>query len=148
VSASENLSPNQFRTVYRGIKEHPDKIYQDGIGIHWTDNMEIAKKFGGADYEPSPTGHGDEPHGTILEAKVHDKDIVHPYTKQWYDMGGVDDPDDDSSVDYEERIFPPDHEEAETTLKYGTRVNVTKLHHFEMGKKVGEVPPKPGDYIV
>jgi hypothetical protein len=146
MSAENNLG-GQFLTVYRGVREHPDRVRTNFTGTHWTTSLDVAKGFA---TDINIGGKAQAPHGTVIEAEVHHDDVVKPHTKEWYDMGGVDHPDDDATVNYDSRIFPPDHDEAETTLKYGASLNLKRLHHFELGKKIGEVDPgfEPGGHRV
>lgn len=130
MSASDNLSV----TLFRGLKRHPKDVFHYRLGEHWTDDLEVAKGFATVgtmkgEYDPS------EGHGTVIEATVPKSSIIEPHTKEWEERGGGDL---DSGVD----IFGPDSEEKEHTVRFGSRVQLNKLHHFHKGQKVGELPPE------
>ena len=136
LSAQNNLSV----TLFRGVKSHPNNVGHYRIGEHWTEDPEIAKGFATVgtikgEYDPS------EGHGTVLEAKVDKDDIIPPYSKEWEERGGGD-------LDSGVGIFGPDSIEKEQTLRFGSKVTLTKLHHFHKGQKVGELPPKDETGIV
>ena len=136
MSASDNLSV----TLFRGVKRHPSNVGHYSLGEHWTDDLEVAKNFATVgtikgEYDPS------EGHGTVIEAKVDKSDIIQPHTKEWEERGGGD-------VDSGVGIFGPDSSEKEQTLRFGSKVALTKLHHFHKGQKVGELPPKDETGVV
>ena len=136
MSAEDALSV----TLFRGITRHPNNVGHYRIGEHWTDDANVAKKFATVgtikgEYDPS------EGHGTVIEATVPKSDIIQPYTKEWEERGGGD-------LDSGVGIFGPDSLEKEHTVRFGAKVNITRLHHFHKGQKVGELPPKDETGIV
>ena len=136
MSAQDNLSV----TLFRGVTRHPNNVGHYSLGEHWTHDPEVAKNFATVgtikgEYDPS------EGHGTVIEAKVDKSDVIKPYTKEWEERGGGD-------LDSGVGIFGPDSNEKEQTLRFGSKVQLTKLHHFHKGQKVGELPPKDETGIV
>ena len=136
MSAQDSLSV----TLFRGVKRHPDSVGHYSLGEHWTDDPEVAKNFATVgtmkgEYDPS------EGHGTVIEANVNKGDIIQPHTKEWEERGGGD-------LDSGLGIFGPDSDEKEQTLRFGSRVQLNKLHHFHKGVKVGELPPRDETGIV
>lgn len=45
MSAEDNLSPAQFH-IFRGLQKPATKIHKDILGVHWTDNPDVAEQFG------------------------------------------------------------------------------------------------------
>jgi len=139
MAAEDNLSIKLFR----GVKSHPNNVGHYSLGEHWTTDPEVAKDFatvgdlpdGFNGYDPS------EGHGTVIEANVPKSSVIQPYTKEWEERGGGD-------VDSGLGIFGPDSSEKEHTVRYGSKVELTKLHHFHKGQKIGELPPKDETGIV
>ena len=43
MAASDHLSPDQFH-VFRGLQT--GKVYKEALGVHWTDNPDVAEDFG------------------------------------------------------------------------------------------------------
>jgi len=128
MSAENNLSV----TLFRGVKRHPNNVAHYRIGEHWTNDLDVAKDFATVgtikgEYDPS------EGHGTVIEAKVTKGDVIQPYTKEWEERGGGD-------LDSGVGIFGPDSHEKEHTVRFGSKVELSKLHHFHKGQKVGEFP--------
>jgi len=45
MSAQDHLSPNQFH-VFRGLQTPASGIQKHILGVHWTDNPDVAEEFG------------------------------------------------------------------------------------------------------
>ena len=45
MSAEDNLSGEQFH-LFRGLQKPASQIHKDILGVHWTDNPEVAEQFG------------------------------------------------------------------------------------------------------
>ena len=45
MSAQDNLSEEQFH-LFRGLQKPASQIHKDILGVHWTDNPEVAEQFG------------------------------------------------------------------------------------------------------
>ena len=72
MSAEDNLG-GQFLTVYRGVREHPDRVRTNFTGTHWTTSLDVAKGFA---TDVNIGGKAQAPHGTVIEAEVHHDDVV------------------------------------------------------------------------
>ena len=104
MSASDNLSGEQFFDVHRGIRaEKPEQP----LGIHWTDDEAVAHVFA------DPGTWGDK--NTVVNAKVRQKDIVDPYSREGKKMAK------------EHAIFKPENAEREVTVRPGSTVQVTSI---------------------
>ena len=135
--APRNLSPKQFVTLYRGLRNAgPKDLDTSKLGSHWSSDIETAHSF--AKYGPNSTFL--EPRtpdqATIVKARVHPDSIVKPHTEEWYKMGGIR-PGSDQEKYYEAGlgmdnnvILPPDSHESESTVRPGSKVKITGMTHL------------------
>lgn len=126
---NEHLIGQQFIKIYRGINGNAimglDSPSIQRLGMHWTTDPEVAKKFslGANQAFPSETGH-------VLEAEVNGEHVeTDPNVlKQLkvHDEGQLD-------------------TESEVTLKAGAKVNLHKVHKTSIHPETGEVTSQERD---
>jgi len=150
--APKNLSPRQFVTLYRGMRNYSHKtVDTNELGKHWTADKKVASTFA----TQNPTGR-DVREGVVVKARVHPDSIVKPYTEEWHNLGGMR-PGSEQEQLYEAGhqmnnrvILPPDSHENEKTLRPGSKVNIAGMNHitdvyWEANKKTKKMKfKKPG----
>lgn len=133
---ARNLNPNQFVTVYRGLRhESPEHLNTSYLGSHWTSDVGVARTFaanpGGSFINPKPIREG-----VVIKGRVHPDSIVKPHTSEWYRMGGIR-PGSEEEENYmagneigNHVILPPDSTEKEVTVRRGSKVKIAGMTHM------------------
>lgn len=124
---------DQWVSLYRGLASvTPSEVTPNAVGLHWTTDPEVAYNFATSrdaegwlhddDYEDTPR------FGTVLEAKVHKRNLIDPNSKEGQDMSDL------------LAIQAPEHPEQERTVRPGSRVHVLKMHHYDDDNPDNEQP--------
>jgi hypothetical protein len=126
MSAQDNLNPNQFVTLYRGV--YGTKHVNNPIGIHWTPDKEVASHFAlGKDYDEVKEP-GDPNHGHIVEARVERRHVVPVGSEEWGNLANKYD------------ILHPKENgqwENEHTLRDGTPLHITSINKIKENPTTG-----------
>ena len=118
MSAQDNLSPKQFH-VFRGLQTPASGVQKHILGVHWTDNPDVAEDFGSgkglggyASHRASYKGPYSVIHATTTKNAVE----KNPEKLQSYDIA-------------------MDAEEDEIPLKENVKVNVHSITTVHPGKR-------------
>lgn len=116
MSAQDNLSGRQFSNVYRGIQAWKEEA---PVGIHWSRNEDVANNLFGKVMD----AEGEK--STVIKAKVHDKDVIHPDSSEF------------SNLKDKHSIWGPKSSEEEATVREGAPVYVTGItrNRFKNGER-------------
>lgn len=118
MSASDNLSPKQFH-VFRGLQRPASEIHKDILGVHWTDNPDVAEQFGSGEgvggYSQRRASYKG-PYSVIHATATNDNVERDEDKLQTYDL----------AVDVEEDEIP---------LKENTKVKVHSITTVHPGKR-------------
>ena len=124
--------PHSFSTItlYRGLNRHPNDVTMNDLGVHWTPDIEVAKKFA-TSYMGIPSQSRDRNHGTIIQATATRDQIVPEGSKEhtdWYEGGG------DEGVG----TYGYDSSEKEITLRKGEKPDIDKVHHLKWNPETNQ----------
>jgi hypothetical protein len=118
MSAQDHLSKNQFH-IFRGLQAPASGIQKDILGVHWTDNPDVAEDFGSgkglggyASHRSSYNGPYSVIHATTTKRAVE----KNPEKLQSYDIA-------------------MDADEDEIPLKENVKVNVHSITTVHPGKR-------------
>jgi len=118
MSAQDNLSPKQFH-IFRGLQVPASGVQKHILGVHWTDNPDVAEDFGSgkglggyASHRASYKGPYSVIHATATKRAVE----KNPEKLQSYDIA-------------------MDAEEDEIPLKENVKVNVHSITTVHPGKR-------------
>ena len=113
--------------VYRGVSEDVPLSYirqagaennrTGGVGMHWTTNKSVAKKFARPD-ETQQSVMGEGTAGTILHGTIAKEHTYEPYSEEW------------NRIAYPLGIAGRDDWEREVTAKPGAQINLTGVTHL------------------
>ena len=107
--------------VHRGIPQVGPEAVKSDLGIHWSHNIEVAKKFATPSaYEQDYEDNGSQ--GVVVSALVHKKHIIEPHSPEWHDAQNL-----GSALNNE--IYEPEHWEEEATVRPNSPVNVVAVQH-------------------
>ncbi len=117
-----NADFQQPITVYRGLYLTHTPAPNHPMGVHWTDNVDVARRFASYETADDPWAEGsDTPRsGMILEAQIHPDNEIKPGTKEHED------------AQFNWGVGP--EREEERTIRPGSPVRVTKHHYIKDGK--------------
>jgi hypothetical protein len=113
-------------TVYRGIAgeqikpaevRDPGNFGQDGIGIHWTTNRGVAKRF--AREQSDTSFNKSKGEGTVIHGRLVKGAAYQPYSDEWQTMASI------------HGVEGPEGWEREVTAKPGAKVEVTGITHVK-----------------
>ena len=110
-------------TLYRGLNRHPDNVDMKDLGVHWTTDYEVAKKFATSGMGLPKVGK-DRSHGTVVQATFSPDDIVPEGSDEhtdWYEGGGSEGL----------GTYGLNSDEKEITIRRGAEPDIDKIHHFE-----------------
>jgi len=126
MSAQDNLSPQQFVTLYRGV--YGTRHVNNPIGMHWTPDKAVATHFAlGRDYDEVKEP-GDPTHGHVIEAQVERKHVVPVGSEEWHNLAMTHD------------ILHPEengHWENEHTLRDGTPLQIKAINKVKENPVTG-----------
>ena len=129
-AVNSHLVGQQFIKVYRGLNaEHIrglDSSSIQGIGSHWTTDLDVAKRFsvGANQSERSPQGH-------VLEGEIDGSQVET-------------DPNRLSQL----KVYDRGHEgdESEVTLKPGAKITMHSVHQTTQHPETGEIAMTERDW--
>ena len=95
----------QFVHILRGLKKvEPGEIDYNRLGMHWTTNRDVADYF----------AYGN---GSIVEGFVHRNNLITPDHPDW------------NKLSEKHGIFGPTSKEFEQTIRPGSPIQISKVHH-------------------
>ena len=124
-----SLNPSQFKDhikVFRGLHEtSPENLKQDNLGMHWTSRKTTAENIAHGFYAADEYADQSEmpEHSTVLEGYVHKNDVVKRRTKEHREL-----------AEQHEIYYGHSGNEREVTVRKGSPVKLTRVHHFDHTK--------------
>jgi len=119
MSAQDNLSPKQFH-IFRGLQVPASKVRKNLLGLHWTDDPDVAEEFGSGKglggYERERRSHVGKPYSVIHATATKRAVEKNPEKLQSYDIA-------------------EDLHENEIPLKENVKVNVHSITTVHPGKR-------------
>jgi len=126
MSAKDSLSQPQFKDhvkVFRGLHEtDPEGLKQDSLGMHWTSRKKTAENISHGFYAANEDADQSEmpEHSLVLEGYVHKNDVVKRRTPEHKQL-----------AEEHEIYFGHVGHEKEVTIRKGSQVHLTRVHHFD-----------------